>query len=91
MVTVLITQLVLIRNVFYLCENAQNSHNFCSISVLFFFSLKDNIHGHLPMKMFLADYIPYSVLADAIRIILGIQLAMASAVTLQSVNKNCHG
>jgi hypothetical protein len=29
-------QSVLIRTIFYLCENAQNSHNFCSIWVLFF-------------------------------------------------------
>jgi hypothetical protein len=35
-----LTQSVLIRTVFYLCENAQNSHNFCSISVLFFFSVR---------------------------------------------------
>jgi hypothetical protein len=58
MVTVLITQLVLIRNVFYLCENAQNSHNFCSISVLFFFSLKDNIRGHHPMIIFFSCLCP---------------------------------
>jgi hypothetical protein len=57
-------ELVLIRTVFYLCENAQNSHNFCSISVLFF-SLKDNIRGHLHMKIFLADFVPYNITADA--------------------------
>jgi hypothetical protein len=80
-----LTQLVLVRTVFYLCENAQNSHNFCSIAVLFF-SLKDYIRGHLPMKIFLADYryVLYSITADAIRTILGVHLAfMASAVTLQ--------
>jgi hypothetical protein len=61
-----LTQSVLIRTVFNLCENTQNSHNFCSISVLFFFSLKDNIRGHLPMKIILAVYVPYSITADAI-------------------------
>jgi hypothetical protein len=77
-----LTQSILIMAIFYLCENAQNFHNFCSISVLFF-SLKDNIHGHLPMNI-LADYVPYSITADAIRTIPGVHLAfMASAVTLQ--------
>jgi hypothetical protein len=47
-----------------------------------FFSLKDNIRGHLPMTIF--DYVPYSITADAIWTIAGVQLAfMASAVTLQ--------
>jgi hypothetical protein len=36
------------------------------------------------MKIFLADYVPYSITADAIRTILGVHLAfMASTVTLQ--------
>jgi hypothetical protein len=49
-----------------------------------FFSLKDNIRSHLPMKICLADYVLYSITVDAIRTIPGVHLAfMASAVTLQ--------
>jgi hypothetical protein len=47
-----LTQSVLIRTVFYLCENTQNSHNFVALFQFCFFSLKDNIRGHLPMKFF---------------------------------------
>jgi hypothetical protein len=37
-----------------------------------------------PLKFFLADYVLYSITADAIRTIPGVHLAfMASAVTLQ--------
>jgi hypothetical protein len=44
------------------------------------------------MKIFLADYVPYSITADAIRAIPGVHLAfMAPAVTLQFANKNLHG
>jgi hypothetical protein len=47
------------------------------------------------MTFFLADFVPYSITADAIRTIPGVDLAlMASLVTLQgtwSANKNVHG
>jgi hypothetical protein len=31
------------------------------------FTLKDNMHGHLPIKIFLADYIPWRITADAMK------------------------
>jgi hypothetical protein len=49
-----------------------------------FFSLKDHIRGHLPVKLFLADYVPYSITVAAIQTMPGVHLTfMASAVTLQ--------
>jgi hypothetical protein len=40
---------------------------FALFEFCFFSSLKDNIHGHLPMTIFLADYIPWSITADAMK------------------------
>jgi hypothetical protein len=77
-------QLVLIRTFFLPLRERSELPQLLLYFSSVFFSLKDNIRGHLNMKIFLADYVPYSITADAIWTIPGVQLAfMASAVTLQ--------
>jgi hypothetical protein len=80
-----LTQSVLIRTVFYLCKTRSELPQLLLYFSSVFFSLKANIHGHHPMTIFLADYVPYSITADAIRTIPGVvhMAFMASAVTLQ--------
>jgi hypothetical protein len=44
------------------------------------------------MTIFLADYVPYSIIVDAIRTMLGVHLAfMVSAVTLQGIKFSWEG
>jgi hypothetical protein len=52
---------------FYLCENAQNSHTFYSIWVLFFFLWKTISMATFPWKILVADYVPCSVIANAMK------------------------
>jgi hypothetical protein len=67
---------------------AQNSKNtFCCLfEFCFLFSLKDTIHGYLPMKFFLANCLCCSIKTHAISTFLACMYAfMASAVLLQGM------